>query len=224
VLEPEAHVGPTERILGEHRTDRCELGLRRGEGLPAGRRVVEEVAHLDGRADVPARDARFPLATAVDRDLRPADAAGLGSERQPAHRRDARECLASEAERCDAADVFGLADLARGVALDGQQGVFAVHPTAVIGHRYPLFPALLDGDPHARRTGVEAVFDQLLEDACRSGDYLPGRDALDRVPIEPRDRRGSWFRVGTPVGGLGATRFRFGRSRLARRIRHRVDL
>ena len=58
-----------------------------------------------------------------------------GLEIERGHRGDRRQRLAAEAEAAHAHEIAGRADLGRGVALEREQRVVALHAAAVVGSR-----------------------------------------------------------------------------------------
>ncbi len=64
------------------------------------------------------------------------------------------------------------------MALERQHRVVAHHAGAVVGQPDQLAPAGFDLQPELRRTGVERIFEQFLDDAGRPLHYLPGRDLV----------------------------------------------
>ncbi len=97
-----------------------QLGLRRLEKLAADRRVVEQVADLDGRARRSTAGGNPSGNAADDLDFGPG---GILAVRLRIASRlisaDRRQGLAAEAERGDAEQVVGGGELARGVGGDG---------------------------------------------------------------------------------------------------------
>src|SRR5439155_1506018 len=63
---------------------------------------------------------------------------------------------------------------------------------AVIGHADQVRPALLHVDVDARGPGVDAVFQQLLEDAGRALDHFAGGDLGDDGLRQLLDTRHEW--------------------------------
>ena len=126
-----------------------------------------------------ATDATAPPLTRIS--VPDAGAARARAQREVRHRGDARQRLAAEAERRDALEVVGAADLARRVPLDRQPRVLRLHPLAVVLDANQLLAAELDGDRDAPRAGVDRVLDQLLDDRRRPLDDLAGGDLVGEV-------------------------------------------
>ena len=64
------------------------------------------------------------------------------------------------------------------MALEGQQGVVAVHALAVVGDADQLAPARLDLDADALGSGVQRVLQQLLHHRSRPVHHLAGGDLV----------------------------------------------
>ena len=62
---------------------------------------------------------------------------------------------------------------------EGQRQVLGQDAAAVIDDADQVGPALLDVDIDARAAGIDAVFEQLLDDAGGPFDDLPRRDLGD---------------------------------------------
>ena len=62
----------------------------------------------------------------------------------------------------------------------------AAMPRAVVAHAHQADAAALDVDLDALRAGVEAVFDQFLDDRGRPLDHLAGGDLVDELPESTR--------------------------------------
>ena len=165
---------------GEHLDDVAGLGRVGLEVGPPDRRVVEQVADLDHRADRAAAGPDRAGHPGVDRDLRArlgvllaglaADLGDLG---------DRRQGLAPEPQGPDPEQVLGLGQLARGVRGEGQREVLGGHPLAVVGHPDQVLPAPLDRHVDPGRPGVDGVLQQLLDHARRPLDHLARRDLVD---------------------------------------------
>jgi len=174
------------------------------EVLPPGWHIVEQIPHLDSRPFGTAgrRDVR-DLATFHDQFGPAVPAPGTGRDCQPRDRADCVERLATEAERRNPAlQVVDVADLAGGVFLDGAREVLLAHPHAVVGDPDAFRAAGLDCDADPGGVGVDAVFDQFLDNGGGPLDDLAGRDPLDCPGIQLLDLR---------LLGLGHSRFGVGR-------------
>ncbi len=73
------------------------------------------------------------------------------------------------------------------MALEGELGILRPHPLSVVLHPYQLLAAELDGDGHARGSGVEGVLDELLYDGRRALDDLAGGNLVCQVERKTMD-------------------------------------
>jgi hypothetical protein len=140
------------------------LGRVGAQELAARRRVEVELLDRDRRArrQRGRRDRRDGAAVDLDAP-RVRLALGARREREPRHGGDRRERLAAKAQRGDRLEVGRRADLRRRVARDRERQVLAVDAAAVVDDADALDAAAREVDVDARRSGVEAVLDQLLE-------------------------------------------------------------
>ena len=160
--------------------DVAELGRDALQELAPRRHRREELADGDRRAlrrsGLAHVDDRAAFGANGGRDVRTA---------RPRHeldrrdRGDARQRLAAEAEGRDACQIGGVADLARRVAGERENGVASTHALAVVAHPDRAQAAFLELDDDAPRAGVERVLEELFHDRRRPLDDLAGRD-LDR--------------------------------------------
>src|SRR5690606_20577683 len=176
----EVDVEPREREPRDQLLDLRALGARRAQEAPPRRRVEEQVAHLDDGARRAAAGPQGSDRTALATDLVTGLAVpGPRADRRPADRADRRERLAAEAEARDVVEVAQLGQLARRMADEGELEVLRLEARAVVGDPDRLAAAVLDLDDDARRTGVQAVLDELLDDRERPLDHLAGGDLVD---------------------------------------------
>ena len=77
---------------------------------------------------------------------------------------DARQRLSPEAERGQAVQVLKRGEFRRGVALDRQFKLGRRHAVPVVGYLNQVEAAAANRDLDAPGSGVECVFDQLLDD------------------------------------------------------------
>ena len=94
---------------------------------------------------------------------------------------DRGQGFAAEAQGGDGEQVFGVLQLAGGVALEGQQGIVAHHAAAVVDDLDELLAAGLDVDPDARGAGIQRVLQQLLDHRGGTLDDLTGGDLVGNV-------------------------------------------
>ena len=153
---------------------------RRTEEGPSGRHFREQLVDLDGRADRTPLRRDVPHHPAVDLEagaMLPRRSAG--ADHHPRHLGDRREGLATETERSDPFEVIGDAELAGGVRSDRQGKVLGVDAGAVVHDPHEAHAPLLERDGDPRRTGVECVLEEFLDDARRTFDHLAGSDPVD---------------------------------------------
>ena len=70
---------------------------------------------------------------------------------------------------------------------ESQDGVVAVHASAVVGDPDEATPAGLDADRDRARSRVETVLDQFLDHGSRALDHLARGDAVDRPIVQDVD-------------------------------------
>jgi hypothetical protein len=73
------------------------------------------------------------------------------------------------------------------VALEGQQGVVAVHSLAVIGDADELSPASFDLDANAHGSRVERILKELLDHRRGPIDHLAGGNLVGNLIGEDAD-------------------------------------
>ncbi len=171
--------------------DARRLGARGLEELAARGHVEEEIAHLDRRAGRAAARGDAGRAAALDADQGALfGVAAARAQLEAAHRGDAGERLAAEAEAAQVREVVHRGDLAGGVAEDGEAGVVAIHPGAVVGDAEEDGAALLGVDADAAGLGVERVLHELLDHARGPLDDLAGSDLVGQIfrqDVDPPD-------------------------------------
>src|SRR5437773_1158128 len=86
--------------------------------------------------------------------------------------REAGQGLAAEAQRGDAEEFVGAAQLAGGVAGEGQRQVVGGDAAAVVGHADRVGAAALDLEVDAGAAGVDGVFQEFFEDTGGALDDL----------------------------------------------------
>ena len=67
------------------------------------------------------------------------------------------------------------------MALERQHGIVAHHTAAVVGYLDQLLAARLHVDPNAARTGIQRVFQQLLDHRSGAFHYLAGGNLVSYV-------------------------------------------
>ena len=134
------------------------LGHNAGEGAAAEERTLFRSREGELRRDLFHR-------SAVDADF----GAGLLStgarpQREMRHRRNGRQRLSAKPHRGDRGEVVGAPDLARRMPLEREPRVLRLHPFSVVVDADLFLAAKLDVNRHARRAGIDRVFDELLDD------------------------------------------------------------
>ena len=105
----------------------------------------------------------------------------LGYEFDFGDRRDRRQCFTAKAECADAAEIFERFDLRRGVSLKREYRVVPAHPLAVVADSHQAAAAEFDVDLDASSTGVDGVFDKLLDHGRGPLDDLASRDLICQI-------------------------------------------
>ncbi len=175
----EGDIRPAHPQPANHIADRLAFGAVGLKKLKAGRRGVEQVAHLDPRAVAERRGLHIGLLAAVDLDGPGMRLAGVpGGDRKPRHRADRRQRLAAKAQRADVVEIV-VRQLRGGVALDREREIVARHAGAIVGDANEPAAAAVGHDLDLARAGVQRILDQLLHDARRALDHFARGDAVD---------------------------------------------
>ena len=180
------------RVAERHMTHViCHKGALAGvlfEELHAGGGVVEQVLHPDGGAH--STGGRLPalLLTAGD-----AVAGGklvhlgAGEQLYPRHAGNGSQCFTPEAQCVDAVQVIRLFNFAGGVADESRWDILSINTSAVIADLDQLYAAGLDAYGDLRCTGVDGVFQKLLDHRCGALHHLTGGDQLRGMLIQNMD-------------------------------------
>ena len=180
------------RVAERHMTHViCHKGALAGvlfEELHAGGGVVEQVLHPDGGAH--STGGRLPalLLTAGD-----AVAGGklvhlgAGEQLYPRHAGNGSQCFTPEAQCVDAVQVIRLFNFAGGVADESRWDILSINTGAVIADLDQLYAAGLDAYGDLRCTGVDGVFQKLLDHRCGALHHLTGGDQLRGMLIQNMD-------------------------------------
>ena len=186
-----------QRLQQKGLPDVRELGRGRAQKLAARGHVEEQVANGDVRAARGAGVAHVLDLAAENQDF---GARGgirlLGRHRELRNGGDGGERFAPEAHRGDGIEILQFAQLAGRMALDGQQGVVAVHAGAVVPDADQAATAIHHVDLDARGAGIDRIFDQLLEHGSGALHDLARGDLVDH-------------RVGQHANGIGAVHGRW---------------
>ena len=141
-----------------------------GEGGSSGQRGVVHVQNLAAGNFKAGTDGVFSVGGACRRFQRHAGDGG-----------DGRQRLAAEAEGRDGEQVVSGAQLGGGVALEGQQGIVAVHAVAVVCDADQPPSAGLDLDADAVGARVQGVLQQFLHHGCRPVHHLACGDLVGNL-------------------------------------------
>ena len=169
------------------RSDVLELGrTRTRRNLRRAGTLIEQVAHLDGRAGRMRRGLRLAAGVLprVDRHRARARRRGREVSAELRHRGDGRQRLAAETERGDPLQVVERGDLAGGVARERERQFLGRDAAAVVAHAQQADAAALDVDLDAARAGIQRVLDQFLDHGRRALDHLAGGDLVDERVVE----------------------------------------
>src|SRR6266516_688861 len=160
----ERYPASAARTRNGARKERQRLARRprfRGRGaqeLAPGRRIEEQAAHGDGRAALPGGLLSRFDATADYPQPRGGAAVNRCLELEARHGRDRGKRLTAKAEGADADQVSRTADLARGVALQGEARVVGAHALAVVAHPDQCLAAILELYADGAGARIERVF------------------------------------------------------------------
>ena len=187
-LVSEGDVGPGEGEEGERLARRPSFRGRGAQELATGRRIEEQSAHGDGRAALPGGLLPRFDATADHPQPRRGAAVDRCLELEARDRRDRGKRLAAEAEGADADQVPRAADLAGGVALQGEARVVRAHALPVVAHPDQCLAAILEFNANGAGARVERVFHQFLDDRCRPLDHLARGDLVGHRGRQDGDR------------------------------------
>ena len=160
-----------------------EFGAFRFKKFAAGRGVEIEVAHFDDGAGHQCGGFRFGaricqrLAAQFPGVRRAAFAAG---DAQAGDGGDRGQRLATKAQCADAFEVIEAGDFGGGVPGQGQRQFVLGNAAAVIGDTDQLDAAFLQMHLNGLATGIEAVFEEFLEDGGGSFDHFASGNLADQ--------------------------------------------
>ena len=130
-----AHLRASQRRQPHPLLDMTPLRLLGAQKFSPARHMGEELAHLDTRTGGTASLTGAHHLASVDHHLSTLLRLRLTSlEGETTHGGNARKRLPAETKGLNLHQVSRFADLAGGMPLQGQQGIFRPHPAAVIGH------------------------------------------------------------------------------------------
>ena len=169
----------------------CHKGALAGvlfEELHAGGGVVEQVLHPDGGAH--GAGGRLPALLLAAGDAVAGGKLvhlGAGEQLYPRHAGNGSQCLTPEPQRMDAVQVIRLFNFAGGVADESRWDILGINTGAVIADLDQLYAAGLDAYGDLRCTGVDGVFQKLLNHRCGALYHLTGGDQLRSMLIQNMD-------------------------------------
>ena len=183
--EAELHPGVAQGQVAHGLKDLGLLCLPAFEELAAHRGVEKKIGDGDlgapgrgrhlGEGDLPALGHQAPAAGGPG---------GAGDKLQAAHRGNAGEGLAPEAQGGDVQEIFFPADFAGGVAQERQGGILGGHAGAVVHHPDTAAAPLLDFHGDVAGLGVQGIFHQFLHHRGRPRDHLARGNAGGRLTVQ----------------------------------------
>jgi hypothetical protein len=189
IAEREGDAGMRHGKAPHHVERVAELDPLVLQKLEACRRGIEEIAHLDARAERRAgRLDRADLPGLHGDAVRAVGAARTAHDGKPRHRTDRRQRLAAEAEEADINEVVAC-ELGSRVALDGEPEIIRSHAGAIVAHRDQRTAAVTQGGIDPPRAGVDGVLHQLLQRRRRAFHHLARGDAVHQRLRQTADRR-----------------------------------
>ena len=175
----------------------CHKGALAGvlfEELHAGGGVVEQILHPDGGAH--STGGRLPALLLAAGDAVAGGKLvrlGAGEQLYPRYAGNGSQCLTPEPQRMDAVQVIRLFNFAGGVADESRWDILGINTGAVIADLDQLYAAGFNADGDLRCTGVDGVFQKLLNHRCGALYHLTGGDQLRSMLIQNMDDCHSLF-------------------------------
>ena len=205
-MEPDRE--PTQRQTPDPFLNMTELGALATQELAPGGNVEEQLAHLDSGAQRMRRRHRLAedIATVATHAPTAVLAGDAGGQGQPRHRSDAGQRLAAETQADHLLEILEAGDLAGGVAGQRQRQLRGSNAAAVVAHPDQPHPTLLHFDGDASRSGIQAVFQQFLDDRRRALDHFAGGDLADQLRRQSPNVR--THRKAYPATGRDVARWR----------------
>jgi hypothetical protein len=189
VAQMERHIEARQGQTPDDFLQVIEFGFFGLEKLASCRRVEEQVAHFNRGAHRMRRRLHAGChVTAFGLDLPGLiGVAGTGGQGQARDGADRCQGLTAKAQAHDLLEVFQVADLAGGVTGQRQRQVIGRNAATVVAHPQQFDAALLNIDVDAPGTGVEAVFQQLLDHRSRAFNHLTGGNLVRQSRAEQLD-------------------------------------
>ena len=165
-----------------------QLGCVAAHELAPRGHVEKQIAYFDGRTRRVRARTDFGDGAAIDLDLRGVRrACWMGGHAQARNGADRRHRLAAEAQSCDGLQVVQRCDFARRMPGDRDRQLLRGNSAAIIAHADQTNATALDIDLDAVCAGVQAVFNQLLDDGGGTLDDLACGDLVDELAGEDTD-------------------------------------
>ncbi|MCY1178694.1 hypothetical protein D9M73_190590 [compost metagenome] len=189
VTQVKTYIKARQRQAPDHFLQVIEFGFLGFEELAPGRGVEEQVTHFDRGTDRMRRRLHSGGHVAAFGFHLPGlfGIAGSRGQGQACDRADRCQRLTTKTQAHDPLEVFQVANLAGGVPGQGQRQVVGGDAATVVAHAQQLHPALLDVHVDAPGTGVQAVFQQLLDHRSRALDHLAGGNLVGQPRAEQLD-------------------------------------
>ena len=194
MVEDEMDVGIDEHDALEGLKDIAELGGVGLEELASRGYIIEKVIDLEAAAH--GGGGGF-----LRHDLR-GGYLDAGAELVVGHAReqlhlcdggDGGEGLTTESHRTEGEEVVGLADLRRGMTLEGEAGIGLGHAAAVVDDLNGGAPSIDDDDMDGGRPCVDSILHQLLDHRGRALDHLTSGNLVGYTVGEKGDDVGHFF-------------------------------
>lgn len=106
---------------------------------------------------------------------------GLGDERGPADVRYLRQGLSAEAIAAERGKILFAVDPGSGISFKQKIHIRKLYSRAVVFYADERFPAVMDIYLDRRRSRIQAVFNQFLEDGCRPFYDISRYEPIDKV-------------------------------------------
>jgi len=186
VPDRKAHVGPRQRMAAHGVQRMRQLGGVALQEFAPRRGVEEELAHLHRGAHAAGRGLQFAAAGVQPHRMR--GTGGAAGDGHVGHRGDGGQRLAAKAHGRHRFQVGQAADLAGGVALQGQRQLVGRDAGTVVLDHGGAHAAAGQAHGDLPRTGIEGVVDQLAHHGGRALDHLAGGDLADQLVGQLADR------------------------------------
>ena len=187
----ECHIKARERQALDDFFQVAELGFLGTQKLAPRRCVEKQIPHLDGGA------ARVRSRPHTRRHVAPfglylpglVRTLGARRQRQPRNRTDRGQRFTAKAQRGNSLEIIQITDLAGGMARQRQRQVILLDTRTIVAHPQQLDARLLNVDIDPFGTGVQAVFQQFLDNGGRPFNDLPCRDLVGQTRTKQLNTR-----------------------------------